>query len=562
MMLREVKCNLCGSSRNVVVYEAAMGQEGGRQRPYCVTRGDVSPPGKIVRCSNCGLIFAPPREDFQTLLSDYREMVDETYVREEVGRRKAACTVIKKLNKFRRYGSRLLDVGCCTGFLLDEARKMGWDVYGVEPSRWAARYAKEKLHLEVYNSTLKEAKLPSNSFNAVVMQDTIEHLPFPKEALIEIRRILAPNGILYINTPDIASLASRLLKAKWWGINQFHLYYFSKKTLNKLLEAAGFKSIQHASHPRVFTLRYWLERFKRYNRFIYSVLTFLTRVDNLENRLLRVNLHDQIGVLARKIRRLEYLDELEKEAPAGAEKKLKTIVVLPAYNAAKTLRSTYQAIPKDVVDEIILVDDCSEDTTVEIAERLGLKVFVHDRNRGYGANQKTCYTKALEMGADVVVMVHPDYQYDPRVIPDLITPIKNRHADAVFGSRMMQGGALMGGMPPWKHNANIFLTAVENIILKTYLSEYHSGFRAYSAKLLKTVRFIDNSDGFIFDTEIIVQALAHYFKIIEIPISTRYFDEASTITLWPSILYGLGILKTLLKYVLHDHHIKLFKQFE
>lgn len=240
---------------------------------------------------------------------------------------------------------------------------------------------------------------------------------------------------------------------------------------------------------------------------------------------------------------------------------MKTIVVLPAYNAAGTLKMTLDDMPKDIVDDIILVDDASSDDTVKVARSLGMKMFVHKKNKGYGGNQKTCYAKALELGADIVVMVHPDYQYDPKVIPQLIEPIKKNEADAVFGSRMMKGGALEGGMPLWKHNANILLTALENVILHTYLTEYHSGFRAYSARLLKSVRFIDNSDGFVFDTEIIVQALLKRFKIEEIPIRTRYFPEASTVKFWQGVIYGLGIIKTMLKYTLHIKGIIKFRQF-
>ena len=180
---------------------------------------------------------------------------------------------------------------------------------------------------------------------------------------------------------------------------------------------------------------------------------------------------------------------------------------------------------------------------------------------GYGGNLKRAITTALEKGADIIVMVHPDYQYDPKAIPHLVSPIAEGRADAVFGSRMMKGGALEGGMPLWKHNVNILLTALENVIFGTYLTEYHSGFRAYSSKVLKSIKFDLNSDGFVFDTEIIAQILLHNFKIEEVPIRTRYFDEASMIKLWPSILYGMGILKTLLKYTLHTHTFVKFKQF-
>lgn len=247
---------------------------------------------------------------------------------------------------------------------------------------------------------------------------------------------------------------------------------------------------------------------------------------------------------------------------AESTKGKKVIAVLPAYNAAKTLQQTVDAIPADYIDDIILVDDGSRDNTVEIARKLGLHTFVHPQNRGYGGNQKTCYTEALRMGADIVIMIHPDYQYDPRFVPEMLEPLIDGRADAVFGSRMMKGGALEGGMPLWKHNANILLTALENVALSTYLTEYHSGFRAYSKKYLETIHFELNSDNFVFDTEIIIQGLVNGMKIEEIPITTRYFDEASSINFFHSSIYGLSILWTLLKYRLHHHHILKLKQFD
>jgi len=243
------------------------------------------------------------------------------------------------------------------------------------------------------------------------------------------------------------------------------------------------------------------------------------------------------------------------------DKKKRVTIVLPAYNAAKTLKRTMDDIPPGVSDEVLLVDDCSRDDTVKIARELGLLVVVHPKNLGYGGNQKTCYAWALERGADVVVMLHPDYQYDPKVVPELIQPILEGRSDAVFGSRMMKGGALEGGMPLWKHNANILLTAVENVVLSTYLTEYHSGFRAYSRRALERVAFKKNSSGFVFDTEIIVQLLVHGFKIEEIPIKTRYFDEASTIGFWSSVRYGFAILWTLSKFLLHRYTFIKFSQF-
>jgi glycosyltransferase involved in cell wall biosynthesis len=239
----------------------------------------------------------------------------------------------------------------------------------------------------------------------------------------------------------------------------------------------------------------------------------------------------------------------------------KVVVVMPAYNAEKTLERTLADIPREWVDEILLVDDASADGTVALARRLGLRVFVHDRNRGYGANQKTCYTEALKLGADISIMVHPDHQYDPTVIPELVTPLLEDRCDAVFGSRMLGGRPLEGGMPKWKYLANIFLTAFENATFYMYLTEYHSGLRAYSRRYLETVNFLADSDDFVFDSEIIAQGVIHGLRIREIPIETRYFAEASQIGFWRSSVYGLSILKTLVKFKLHKKGIVRSKMF-
>jgi glycosyltransferase involved in cell wall biosynthesis len=239
------------------------------------------------------------------------------------------------------------------------------------------------------------------------------------------------------------------------------------------------------------------------------------------------------------------------EAAGAGKKRPKISVVMPAYNAERTLERTHADIPGGVVDDVILVDDASRDRTVEVARRLGLHVVAHPKNRGYGANQKTCYRTALERGADIVVMVHPDHQYDPTVIPDLVAPLLAGECDAVFGSRMLGGRPIQGGMPKWKYLGNIFLTAVENATFLIYLTEYHSGFRAYSRRYLESIALEANSDGFVFDTEIIAQGMAKGLRIREIPIETRYFDEASQIAFAPSVRYGLAILKTMLLYKLH-----------
>ena len=243
------------------------------------------------------------------------------------------------------------------------------------------------------------------------------------------------------------------------------------------------------------------------------------------------------------------------------ERSKKVIVVMPAYNAEKTLERTLDDIPREWVDEILLVDDVSRDGTVELARKLGLRVFAHEKNRGYGGNQKTCYTEALKLGGDIVIMVHPDHQYDPRVIPQLAAPLLNGECDAVFGSRMLGGRPLEGGMPKWKYLANIYLTAFENATFYMYLTEYHSGLRAYSRHYLETVNFMADSDDFVFDSEIIAQGVIHGLRIKEIPIETRYFPEASQVGFWRSSIYGLSILKTLIKFKLYKKGLVRYKMF-
>jgi glycosyltransferase involved in cell wall biosynthesis len=239
----------------------------------------------------------------------------------------------------------------------------------------------------------------------------------------------------------------------------------------------------------------------------------------------------------------------------------RVVVVMPAYNAARTLEATYRGLAMDVVDEVILVDDVSHDDTVDIAERLGLKVVVHLQNRGYGGNQKTCYLEALRSQADVIVMVHPDNQYDSTLVPQMIQPILDGQADIVLGSRLLSGTALSGGMPWWKFVSNRFLTIVENVLLGLHLSEYHTGFRAYSRRLLETLPFLLNSDNFVFDQEIMVQALCFDFRISEVPVPTRYFAEASSVNFGKSVEYGLDVLWLMLRYLLHRAHVLRSRQF-
>jgi glycosyltransferase involved in cell wall biosynthesis len=228
----------------------------------------------------------------------------------------------------------------------------------------------------------------------------------------------------------------------------------------------------------------------------------------------------------------------------------KVIVVMPAYNAAKTLKATYdEVVDQGIVDEIILVDDGSRDETVALARQLAnVTVHVHDKNRGYGGNQKTCYRLALEKGADIVIMVHPDYQYTPKLIPALASLIANNLHEFVIGSRILGGYALKGGMPWWKYIANRFLTTAQNVLLGAKLSEYHTGYRAYSRQLLESMNFSKMSDDFIFDNQFIAQALWRNYSVGEVSCPTKYFAEASSINFHRSSVYGLGCLQVSMEY--------------
>ncbi len=230
-------------------------------------------------------------------------------------------------------------------------------------------------------------------------------------------------------------------------------------------------------------------------------------------------------------------------------KNQKIVVVLPAYNASKTLQQTYEEIPFDWVDEVVLVDDASKDNTVEVARSLGIKhIIIHEKNKGYGGNQKSCYKKALELGADIVVMLHPDYQYTPKLITAMISIIGNGLYPVVFASRILGKGALRGGMPLYKYIANRVLTFIQNLLMNQKLSEYHTGYRAFSAEVLKKLDFSHNSDDFVFDNEIIAQIFWHGFEIAEVTCPTKYFKEASSINFRRSVKYGFGVLAVSLKY--------------
>jgi glycosyltransferase involved in cell wall biosynthesis len=240
----------------------------------------------------------------------------------------------------------------------------------------------------------------------------------------------------------------------------------------------------------------------------------------------------------------------------------KIVVVMPAYNAARTIERTYKEIPLDIVDEVVVTDDASHDETVDIARQLGLRTLVHENNRGYGGNQKTCYGEALRLGADVVVMLHPDYQYTPSLIAPMVTMITDGPFDAVLGSRILGGSARSGGMPIYKYVANRFLTAAQNLLAGAKLSEYHTGYRAFSRPVLERLALLENSDDFVFDNQMLAQILHAGFRIGEVSCPAAYFDEASSINFRRSVRYGLGVLGVSVQHFLQRKGFASFPIFD
>lgn len=298
-MPQEIRCNICGCDRYKVLYKS--GNAAQRKDRYLITEARLDIPQEIIKCVDCGLIYARQSFSPEKLKAFYINMSDEEYRNEEDGRRIAAKKILNKLKKISKKG-RILDIGCATGFLLDEARQKGWEAHGVELSKWCVEHAKNNLGLNVFCGLLKDARFEDDFFDAVVLNDVIEHLSDPKDTLAEIRRVLKKDGIICINTPDIDSMLSKLLKAKWWGINQAHLFYFTKLTLSKMLKSTGFLPLKFARHPRTFSFRYWVFRFRSYNEHIYNMLKFFAHHTPLGSVLVTINTADQIEVYAKNQR--------------------------------------------------------------------------------------------------------------------------------------------------------------------------------------------------------------------------------------------------------------------
>ena len=499
------------------------------------------PHGDLSRCRECASIRQSGLPVGAALVDLYREMSDATYADEEAGRRRTAHRLLDMVAVHRPSG-RLLDVGCGHGFLLDEARRRGYDGVGLELSRTAAAHARDTLGLDVREEPLA-GFVDRERFDVIILADVIEHVEDPVAMLDACVELLRPDGVLCVVTPDPSAVTARLAGARWWGYVPAHGNLLPRRTLLELISARGLVVSADVGLVRTFSWAYWLLGLaRRAGRGGPALRALARRIP--PSASLSLSLRDERVVLAHRVHTLPAVDPLVSRVP-GAQQ---VWIVLPAYNAARTIGSVACEMPPGAADHALLVDDASSDDTVAAALELGFDVVSHPANRGYGANQKTCYSRALLAGADVVVMVHADNQYDPALVPRMVAPILTGEADVVIGSRLLDDHAVKGGMPRWKWLGNRLLTGIENRAFGASFSEYHTGYRAFSAQFLRSIPFLRNSDGFVFDQEIFAQMMSTGARVTEVAIPTRYFHEASSVSFPTSVKYGLRTLAVLTRF--------------
>ncbi|HWK25857.1 MAG TPA: methyltransferase domain-containing protein [Solirubrobacter sp.] len=495
----------------------------------------------LFECRECGTVQQDPgRAPLRDL---YRDMRDDAYLDEEAGRRATANRLLDLIGAHVPDG-RLLDIGCGYGLLLDEARTRGYVTLGLELSRAAAGHARDALGLDVREVPLETFAASRNggapgTFDAIVLADVLEHLDDPVAALDGCAALLTPGGVLCVVTPDPSSATARLAGARWWGYLPGHTVLLPRRTLRELIAARGLVISADVPFVRTFAARRWVgglaERSGRLRRPLGGVAEHLPPVN------LSLSLGDERVILAHRTP-VDHPVEPLLHGGDGVH------VVLPAYKAVRTIPDVVREMPADAAGHALLVDDASPDATANVAVHHGLDVLRHPVNRGYGATQKTGYVRALRDGAQVVVMVHADNQYDPGLVAEMAAPILAGEADLVIGSRLLDDHAIAGGMPRWKWFGNRLLTGIENRAFGVRFSEYHTGYRAFSADLLRSIPFLRNSDDFVFDQEIFAQVLARGARVREIAIPTRYFHEASSVGVRTSLRYAFKTLWVLARF--------------
>jgi 2-polyprenyl-3-methyl-5-hydroxy-6-metoxy-1,4-benzoquinol methylase len=506
--------------------------------------------GDLLVCRECGTVQQPALPAGAELHDLYRDMTDEAYLGEEDGRRATSARLLDLIAPFVPRG-RLLDVGCGPGLLLDEARHRGYETLGLELSRASAEHARTALGLDVRELALEDFADEGDGFDVVVLADVIEHLDDPVDGIARCAALLKPGGVLCVVTPDPSSATARAAGKRWWGYVPAHTCLLPRATLRELLAAAGLVVSTDVPFVRTFTARRWVEGLAERLGPLSAPLDAAAKRLPVSARL-SMSLGDERVVLAHCVEVQQPEAKLVNDR--GGDRSVH--VVLPAYEATRTIPDVVDEMPVDAADRALLVDDASGDRTTEVALTYGLEAMRHPANRGYGAGQKTGYARALSDGADAIVMVHADNQYDPGMIGEMVAPILDGRADMVIGSRLLEDRAIAGGMPRWKWVGNRFLTGLENRGFGVSFSEYHTGYRAFSASLLRSIAFLRNSDEFVFDQQIFAQVIARDARVVEIPIPTRYFHEASSVDFFTSVRYGLRTVWVLGRFRAHRRGLR------
>jgi 2-polyprenyl-3-methyl-5-hydroxy-6-metoxy-1,4-benzoquinol methylase len=501
--------------------------------------------GDLLECTECGTVQQPVLPHGARLHDLYREMRDDDYLAEEPGRRATTNRLLDRIGAYVHEG-RLLDVGCGYGLLLDEARRRGYETVGLELSRAGAQHARS-LGLDVREVPLESFLQGANGdapgeFDVIVLADVIEHLDDPVAAIDVCARLLRERGVLCVVTPDPSSSTARLAGSRWWGYLPAHTVLLPRRTLRELLSARGLVISEDVPFVRTFAAKRWVGGLaERLGPASGAVGALAERMPPVP---ISLSLGDERVILAHRTPVRVAPEPLLRPADGSASVQ----VVMPAYNAVRTIPDVVREMPVGAAGRALLIDDASPDETARVAVHHGLDVLRHPLNRGYGASQKTGYVRALRDGAEVLVMVHADNQYDPGLVAEMAAPILAGDADVVIGSRLLDDRAIAGGMPRWKWVGNRLLTTIENRVFGTRFSEYHTGYRAFSAEFLRSIPFLRNSDDFVFDQEIFAQMLARGARVHEIPIPTRYFHEASSVDFATSLRYAFKTLWVLARF--------------
>jgi SAM-dependent methyltransferase len=505
--------------------------------------------GDLLECVECGTVQQPELPAGAQLHDLYRDMRDDDYLGEEAGRRATAVRLLDLIGPFVP-GGRLLDVGSGPGLLLDEARARGYETVGLELSRASAEHARDALGLDVRERALEDFE-DDQRFDVVVLADVIEHLDDPVAGIARCAALLRPGGVLCVVTPDPSSPTARLAGPRWWGFVPAHTCLLPRATLRELVGAAGLVVSTDVPLVRTFSAKRWVEGLAERLGPLSAPLDAAAR--RLPPRAsLSLSLGDERVVLAHRVAVQQPAERLVRDRGGASS----VHVVLPAYHAARTIPGVVEEMPVQAADRALLVDDASGDETTEVALARGLEVLRTPANRGYGASQKTGYARALNDGADAIVMVHADNQYDPGLVGEMVEPILAGRADMVIGSRLLEDRAIAGGMPRWKWLGNRLLTGIENRGFGIEFSEYHTGYRAFSAPLLRSIAFLRNSDEFVFDQQIFAQVIAREATVVEIPIPTRYFREASSVDFLTSMRYARKTLWVLVRFRAHRRGVR------